>query len=125
MTGALDSDNLTVAQALEYWLENRRADVKRSTWKSYYCAAAYVVGPLLEGKRGQRYNFTRSGRKPPDAKFVQMLGPTLVGELTVRRQVFCDTVSLTTGAIDVITSLKPVMRSSAAFACAIGKPTHS
>ena len=90
MTGALDSDNLTVAQALEYWLENRRADVKRSTWKSYYCAAAYVVGPLLEGKRGQRYNFTRSGRKPPDAKFVQMLGPTLVGELTVRRQVFCD-----------------------------------
>ena len=82
MTSALDPDNLTVAQAVEYWLENRRTDVKRSTWKSYYCAAAYVVGPLLEGTRGQRYNFSRSGRKPPNAKFVQMLGPTLVGELT-------------------------------------------
>jgi integrase len=82
MTSALNPDKLTVAQAVEYWLENRRTDVKRSTWKSYYCAAAYVVGPLLEGTRGQRYNFSRSGRKPPDGKFVQMLGPTLVGELT-------------------------------------------
>jgi integrase len=72
----------TVAQAVTYWLEARRSEVKAVTWNGYHQIAAYIVGPLLVGTGRQRRTFTLSGEKPRDAKFIQMLGRTRIVELT-------------------------------------------
>jgi integrase len=75
-------NTLTVAEAVEYWLENRQSEVKRSTWDSYRCVAVYVIGPLLHGSKVERYHYTRRARLPEGASLVQMLGHSLVAELT-------------------------------------------
>jgi len=83
-TGAYSAvhTNMTVAQAVEYWLENRKSEVKKATWDSYRQAAGYVIGPLLVGSKLERHNCTRKGMKPPDARFVDMLGPVPLADLT-------------------------------------------
>jgi integrase len=73
---------LTVAQAVEHWLENRRSQVKPGTLRSYQQAVGYVIGPLLIGTRLQRHAFTRTGVKPVNGEFIEMLGPKPVTELT-------------------------------------------
>jgi integrase len=82
MTSSNCGKSLTVAQAVEYWLEDRRQEVKKGTWKSYHMCAGYVIGPLLVGTKEERHNFTRRGRLPIGAQFVEMLGPTPIAELT-------------------------------------------
>src|SRR5262245_23397308 len=42
-----ESADLTIAQAMSYWLEARRREVKAATWNSYQQISAYIVGPLL------------------------------------------------------------------------------
>src|SRR5450755_588355 len=43
-------NDLTVAGAVEHWLENRKPEVKASTWKTYRLVATNnVSGPLLLG----------------------------------------------------------------------------
>lgn len=61
-----DTDNhLTVEQAVEHWLENRRPEVKGSTWKTYrQVARPYIIGPLLIGTPAERKAYTESGSKP-------------------------------------------------------------
>jgi integrase len=73
---------LTVAQAVDYWLEYRQSEVRASTWKSYKQAASYIVGPLLVGTKTERYNFSRKGENETQAQFIQMLGPTQMTKLT-------------------------------------------
>jgi integrase len=74
--------DLTVARAAEYWLENRRTEVKKGTWDSYRVAARYIVGPLLHGSKSERYRFTRRGMRRTDAQLIEMLGPKRVSDLT-------------------------------------------
>ncbi len=84
VTGAYSATqtNMTVAHAVEYWLENRRSEVKPGTWKSYRQATRYIVGPLLVGSRLERHAYTRRGRRPEHAEFVEMLGPVPLADLT-------------------------------------------
>ena len=72
----------TVAQVFEYWLADRQSQVKKSTWDGYKHAARYIIGPLLVGSKLDRHRYTRTGRKPSEAKFAQMLGPVPIAELT-------------------------------------------
>jgi integrase len=73
---------LTVGRAVEYWIENRRTEVKKGTWDSYRVAARNIVGPLLHGSKSERYRFTRRGVRRTDAQLIEMLGPKRVSELT-------------------------------------------
>lgn len=73
---------LTVAQAVEHWLENRRCEVKASTWRSYRQAVGYIVGPLLVGTKLERHVFARRGEKTDGAQFIEMLGPKPIADLS-------------------------------------------
>lgn len=73
---------LTVAQAMQYWLQDRESEVRRTTLRGYKQASSYIVGPLLLGNRVDRHQFTRRGRKKPDAQFIPMLGPIEIEQLT-------------------------------------------
>jgi integrase len=72
----------TVAEATEYWLENRKGEVRSSTFKSYRQACAYIVGPLLVGTRMERQYFSRRGTKQPNAELIEMLGSVNISDLT-------------------------------------------
>jgi integrase len=74
--------DLTVRGAIEYWLENRRTEVKAGTWNSYRVAARNIVGPLLHGSKSERYRLARRGVRRTDAQLIEMLGPKRVSELT-------------------------------------------
>jgi integrase len=73
---------LTVAQAVEYWIEIRRSEVKKGTWNCYRQLARYIVGPLLVGTPIQRRLFTQSGETPRGAQFLEMLGPIRIADLS-------------------------------------------
>jgi integrase len=77
-----EDTDLTVAQAVAYWLETRRKEVKTSTWNSYQHMATYIIGPLLVGTALERRRFTLSGAKPPGAQQIDMLGPKRISNLT-------------------------------------------
>lgn len=74
--------NLSVADVAKYWLDNRRSEVKTATWDSYRQAAGYIVGPLLTGTKAERHVFTRTGEKPEGGRLIDMLGPSLIADLT-------------------------------------------
>jgi integrase len=75
--------NLTVANAVEHWLENRRADVKASTWKTYrQISTNCIIGPVLVGTPAQRKAYREEGAKPEGTHFVDALGPVKIGDLT-------------------------------------------
>lgn len=84
LTGAYAEaqSELTVAQAVEDWLENRRSEVKAGTWKSYRQGAGYITKALLIGTKVQRGTFARRGRMPAGAEFVETLGRKRVADLT-------------------------------------------
>jgi hypothetical protein len=69
--------DLTVAEAANHWLENRRAEVKKGTWDSYRHAVSYITRPLLVGTQRERYNFTRRGRKPKAGRARTSTGPSI------------------------------------------------
>src|SRR5436190_22790010 len=73
---------LTVAEAVDYWLEYRRNEVRETTWRSYKQGASYIVGPLLIGTKTERHRFSRMGQSETGAQFIPMLGPTEIRKLT-------------------------------------------
>jgi integrase len=73
---------MTVAEVVDYWLKNRRGEVKGSTWDSYRQAAGYIVGPLLIGTKLERHMYARKGLKPAGAQVIDMLGPKPIADLT-------------------------------------------
>jgi len=82
-TYADTSNQLTVKQAVEHWLENRRTEVKGSTWKTYrQVARPCIIGPLLIGTSAERKTYIETGTKPEGTCFADMLGPTKIGALT-------------------------------------------
>ena len=84
VTGTLPTEHsdLTVAQVVEHWLENRKADVKKATWRNYRNGAHNIIGPLLVGTSDDRRAFTWKGIKPPTPEFIEMLGHIRVAHLS-------------------------------------------
>ncbi len=81
-TYAETQTSMTVAEAVDYWLRNRRGEVKGSTWDSYRQAAGYIVGPLLIGTKLERHMYARKAVRPAGAQLIDMLGPKLIADLT-------------------------------------------
>jgi integrase len=73
--------DVTVAEAMDYWLRHRELEVRGSTIKMYRQFRLYIVGPLLVGTRTQRLNLSRRGIVPSDATFLEMLGTKKIHEL--------------------------------------------
>ena len=73
---------LTVAKAVEHWLENRKPEVKKETWRNYRRGTHYIVGPLLIGTSDERRAFTWKGTKPSSPEFIEMLGHIRVASLS-------------------------------------------
>src|SRR5215471_13994583 len=73
--------DVSVAEAMDYWLRHRELEVRGSTIKMYRQFRLYIVGPLLVGSRVQRLNFSRRGIVPRDAAFLEMLGARRIHEL--------------------------------------------
>jgi integrase len=84
VTGSFPAErmDLTVGQAVEHWLENRRPEVKRATWRNYRSGTHYIVGPLLVGTSDDRRALTWKGAKPAVPEFLQMLGDVRVADLS-------------------------------------------
>jgi integrase len=75
--------HITVAAAIENWLEHRRSEVKTNTFRGYGDGARLIVKPLLIGATAQqRETFTKTGEKPGDAKFAPLLGGIKINELS-------------------------------------------
>lgn len=72
----------TVAEAYEYWLNDRKGETKPATHQGYSGYKNYIVGPLLVGTSRQRIEYTQTGKLPEGARFVPMLGNILVTELS-------------------------------------------
>jgi integrase len=72
----------TVSQAVDYWLEYRRREVRETTWKSYKQGSSYIVGPLLIGTKIERYKYRRSGESEAEPRFIEMLGPMPAAKLS-------------------------------------------
>lgn len=76
-------NQLMIKQVVEHWLENRRPEVKGSTWKTYrQISIPCIIGPLLIGTSAERKAFTETGKKPEGTCCVAMLGATKIGDLT-------------------------------------------
>ena len=55
-------NQMTVGGAVEHWLENRRSEVKASTWKTYrQISTNCIIGPLLVGTPGERKSYREVG----------------------------------------------------------------
>ena len=76
-------NDLTVAGAVEHWLENRKAEVKASTWKTYrQFSTNCIIGPLLIGTPAERKAFRQHGLKIEGARLVDALGHIKISDLT-------------------------------------------
>lgn len=73
---------LTVAQAIDHWLQNRQCSVKQATWRGYRQTARYVVGPLVIGTASARRRATMCPDAPPHGPTEEMLGTKRVLDLT-------------------------------------------
>jgi len=84
ITGTFPTERtrLTVAEAVEHWLENRKPEVKKATWQGYRDGAHNIIGPLLVGISDDRRALTWKGTKPAATEFLPMLGNTRVADLS-------------------------------------------
>jgi integrase len=78
----LNNHALTVSDAVQYWLENREAEVRPITFRGYKQVSLYIVGPVLIGSRAERRKFTLLRIAKPNAQFIEMLGPMEIRSLT-------------------------------------------
>lgn len=74
--------SLTVREAVERWLANRKGAVRPRTFRGYSDAAPYIVGPVIRGTAKERYVFTTADRKPLGVEFLPVLGHVPVKDLT-------------------------------------------
>ena len=71
-----ERSSMTVAGAIEHWLENRKPEVKAWTWQTYRrLSTNCIIGPLLIGSPAQRTTYRIRGVKPEGTHFVDALGP--------------------------------------------------
>ena len=72
----------TVAEAVAHWLSDRQGKVKATTLDGYKQVCKAITGPLLEGTAQERADYTQSGVKPKGARFLHLLGPVKLDQLT-------------------------------------------
>jgi len=72
---------LTVAKAVEHWLENKKKRVKPSSYAACLAVVGHIQGPVLAGSREQREQYRRTGQVPEGAQLHQRLGKLRVSEL--------------------------------------------
>jgi integrase len=78
-----ERNNMTVAGAIEHWLENRRSEVKAPTWETYRrLSSNNIIGPLLIGTPAERGCYRAHGVEPEGTHFVDALGSTKIADLT-------------------------------------------
>ncbi len=82
MSDRVSSDELTVRDAVAYWLDVKRHEVRASTMRGYRQIGRNIVGPLLAGNKVERIAYGRYGRKRSDARFITLLGDERVADLT-------------------------------------------
>lgn len=72
----------TVSEAIDHWLDDKVAKVKANTLAGYRFVVAHICGPFLIADKVARAEFTLTGEKPPDARFLPMLGGIKISDLT-------------------------------------------
>ena len=72
----------TVAEAVEHWLADRRGKVKATTLAGYAAVCKTIAGPLLDGTKQERADFAQNGKKPRGARFIHLLGPLKLDQLS-------------------------------------------
>ena len=72
----------TVAEAVEHWLADRRGKVKATTLAGYAAVCKAIAGPLLDGTKQERADFAQTGKKPRGARFIHLLGPLKLDQLS-------------------------------------------
>ena len=84
--GAYSSSNrsVTVADAVDAWLETKRGVVRPITFASYEFEVGYIVGPLLPSEARRAIVQSGVGARPK-ARAIELLGRVKVQELTPRR----------------------------------------
>lgn len=83
VTGApMQNLDLSIAKAVQLWLEDRKSEVKKATWQNYCNGTHYIVAPLLVGSSKDRKHFTDKGIKRPGAEFIETLGNIRVADLS-------------------------------------------
>lgn len=75
-------EHLTVADAFDCWVNDRRSEVKNYTSKGYDYYRKYIVGPLLSGTAKQRMDHSFKKKVPDSCRYVPMLGDFKITELT-------------------------------------------
>jgi integrase len=73
---------VTVADVVERWLVDREGQVKSTTLEGYRRSSFVIIGPLLAGTSRERAALTKSGKTPPAARSIPMLGNVKVRDLT-------------------------------------------
>ena len=70
-------NQMTVGGAVEHWLENRRSEVKASTWKTYrQISTNCIIGPLLVGTRESASPIGKRDRNPTAPTSSRRWGPS-------------------------------------------------
>ena len=84
VTGTLPNkqSDMTISSVVEHWLENRKSEVKKATWRGYRNGSHFIVGPLLVGNSDDRRALTWRGVKPVCPEFLEMLGNVRVADLS-------------------------------------------
>lgn len=72
----------TIAEAFDYWLDNRKGEIKPHTLSVYETCRSYIVGPLLQGTSQERAEYAINGKAPEGCKLITMLGNIKVTELS-------------------------------------------
>ncbi|MET3646295.1 tyrosine-type recombinase/integrase [Phyllobacterium ifriqiyense] len=72
----------TVNEASEHWLDDRKRNVKATTYASYAVVVAHIKGPYLVGTQKQKAEYTATGVKPKGTHVLPMLGKVKLNELT-------------------------------------------
>jgi integrase len=75
-------DQITIADAVQRWLDDRNGEVKERTRRGYQHVSHYIVGPLLLGTSDQRRKYTEKRVLPKGTELIPMLGSIKVNELT-------------------------------------------
>lgn len=82
MSVAPERSSLTVKDAVERWLANRKGDVRPRTLRGYKEAAIYITGPIIRGTAQERYEYSVASKKQPGVEFLPVLANVRLQDLT-------------------------------------------
>ena len=65
----------TIAEAVDYWLNSRKATVGEHTYRNYVqLSRDWIIGPAFQGTMQQRRQYGLTGKKAPGTEWVTMFG---------------------------------------------------